>query len=607
VIPLDFQTALAGRYALERELGRGGMGIVYRARDLRLERVVAIKLLPRELAERPTARDRFLREARTAARLSHPHIVPIHAVEEIGEFVFFVMAFVDGETLGARIRRDGPLKGIEAARILREVAWALAYAHSQGVIHRDVKPENILLERDSGRALVADFGIARAVTSAPERAERAELVGTPEYMSPEQASGLPVDGRSDLYSLGVVGYYALTARLPFQGSTAAALVTQHVSKPPPSLEAPGAPRRFVEAIEGCLAKDPARRFQRGEELADAIGESLNARAELPVPIRAFLSESRAQAGLQYSAAFLVAAVLIPEGLIWLLNGAFAGNPPPMFRGSVEVIAGMLLSAAVISPIALVLRSARRFLKAGYQRSDIVDALSGELAQRREEQTFAAGKLGATGWERLMRGKMYASLGIAALSGTAAFVVSYPAVLIAFGAFGLASVSAVATGVAALAASRSRLDEAVERRVRFWKGRIGRLLFRIAGFGLKRRADAGAIDRSTETALGIAAVELFDALPADARRQLSDLPDAVRALEARIQRLRVNGRAAELQEALAALEMIRLDLLRLHGGAATVQGLTADLGAARQIGERVDAMLGGAFTYTHVPTGPRDPA
>src|SRR5882672_11629847 len=157
---IDFQTALAGRYSLERELGRGGMGIVYLARDLRLERVVAIKLLPPDRARATADRERFVREARTAAQLSHPHIIPIHAVEEVGDFVFFVMSFIDGETLGARVRRDGPLKPHDAARILREVAWALAYAHGQGVVHRDVKPDNILLEHGSGeggrgRALVA--------------------------------------------------------------------------------------------------------------------------------------------------------------------------------------------------------------------------------------------------------------------------------------------------------------------------------------------------------------------------------------------------------------------------------------------------------------------
>src|SRR5438067_739973 len=162
---LDFQSAIAGRYSLERELGRGGMGIVYLAREVRLDRPVAIKLLPPG-AHAAALKERFLREARTAAKLSHPHVVPIYAVEELDPFVFFAMAYVEGKTLGARVRQQGPLPPSEAAKMLREVAWALAYAHEQGIIHRDVKPDNILLEDATGRALVADFGIAGLVRDA---------------------------------------------------------------------------------------------------------------------------------------------------------------------------------------------------------------------------------------------------------------------------------------------------------------------------------------------------------------------------------------------------------------------------------------------------------
>src|SRR5438876_160971 len=197
---LAFQEAVAGRYSLERELGRGGMGVVYLAREVRLDRLVAIKLLPPELAAHAKLRERFVREARTAARLSHPYIVPIHAVDEAGSFVFYVMAYVDGETLAQRVASRGPLPPHDATRVLREVAWALAYAHSQGVVHRDIKPANILLERGTGRAMVTDFGIARLAAASGETAV-GELLGTPEYMSPEQAAGESVDGRSDLYSL----------------------------------------------------------------------------------------------------------------------------------------------------------------------------------------------------------------------------------------------------------------------------------------------------------------------------------------------------------------------------------------------------------------------
>ncbi len=213
---VGFQQALAGRYSLERELGRGGMGIVYLAREVRLDRLVAIKLLPPHLAAHAPLRERFLREARTAARLSQPNIVQIFSVDEVGGFVFFVMAYVNGETLAHRVATRGALAPAEAARILREVAWALAYAHAQGVVHRDVKPENILLEQGMGRALVADFGIAR-LAHASGKTGVGEVLGTPEFMSPEQIAGESVDGRSDLYSLGAVGYYALSGRPPFEG------------------------------------------------------------------------------------------------------------------------------------------------------------------------------------------------------------------------------------------------------------------------------------------------------------------------------------------------------------------------------------------------------
>ena len=217
---IALQEALAGRYSLQRELGRGGMGVVYLAHEVALDRPVALKLLPRPMAVDSTLRERFTREARTAAKLSQPNIVPIHAVDEVHDFVFFTMAYVEGETLGSVIRHGGPLQPCEAARILREVAWALAYAHGQGVIHRDIKPDNILLEAGSRRALVTDFGIAYR-RERPGITERGEVLGTAEFMSPEQASGETVDERSDIYSLGVVGYYALSGRLPFEGDTVA--------------------------------------------------------------------------------------------------------------------------------------------------------------------------------------------------------------------------------------------------------------------------------------------------------------------------------------------------------------------------------------------------
>ena len=193
----------------------------------------------------------------------------------------------------------------------------------------------------------------------------------------------------------------------------------------------------------------------------------------------------------------------------------------------------------------------------------------------------------------MRSKMYASLAIAAVTGASAAFVPYPATLVVFGLFGLSCATAVATGLAAVAASRSRLGDAEERGLKFWAGRVGRFLFALAGLRLGRSAPAVAAgDRPTEVALGLAAVELFEALPKETRQQLGDLPAVVRGLEERVRRSRGNGQEGRLAEALGALEVIRFDLLRLHGGVGTLDGLTADLSAARHIGEQVDALLEG---------------
>src|SRR4051812_40280384 len=177
---LRLQSALAGEYSIERELGRGGMGVVYLAREVRLAREVAIKVLPPALASTPGMREQFLREAQTAARLSHPNIVPIHRVDEADGCVYFVMAYVNGETLAERIRSRGPLPPHHGARILREVAWALTYAHSNGIIHRDIKAENILLERGTERALVTDFGIAGAAHASSLAAD-GQIAGSAHY------------------------------------------------------------------------------------------------------------------------------------------------------------------------------------------------------------------------------------------------------------------------------------------------------------------------------------------------------------------------------------------------------------------------------------------
>ncbi len=270
------RNALRGQYAIERELGRGGMGIVVLARDERLDRQVALKVLPPELALDADTRERFLREARMSAQLSHPNIVPVYRADEIGGFAFFAMGFVDGETLGDRIRDRGKLPAAEVVRLLREVAWALTYAHARGIVHRDVKPENILIERSSGRAIVTDFGIARADFN-PSLTQDGHVLGTVHYMSPEQSTGEPFDGRSDLYALGCVGFFALSGRLPFEGSSPQAILIAHATKQPPALRsvAPHVPAALATVIDRCLAKRPDDRYEP-EELFDALGKAFDA-------------------------------------------------------------------------------------------------------------------------------------------------------------------------------------------------------------------------------------------------------------------------------------------------------------------------------------------
>ncbi|MCE2942354.1 MAG: protein kinase domain-containing protein [Gemmatimonadota bacterium] len=265
--------AIGDRYDVVRELGRGALSVVYLGRDVRLDRPVAIKVLPPDVAFRPEVRARFLREAQTAARLAHPHVVPIYSVDDTAGVVSIVMAHVEGETLGGRLAREGPLPAADVARILREVADALGYAHAQGVIHRDVKPDNILLERGTGRALVTDFGIARAMEGGDQVTATGVAVGTPAYMSPEQAMGeRALDGRSDVYALGILGWQMLVGALPFQAASTPAMLLKHVGEPVPSAAArrPDAPPALVAIVERALAKKPDDRWPGARAMRDAL-------------------------------------------------------------------------------------------------------------------------------------------------------------------------------------------------------------------------------------------------------------------------------------------------------------------------------------------------
>jgi len=284
------QEALRHRYTLERELGRGGMAVVYLARDLRHDRLVALKVLLPSLAQ-SLGGERFLREIRTAARLQHPHVLSVHDSGDADGQLWFTMPYVEGETLRRRLEREGQLSLPDALRIAREVADGLDYAHRQGIIHRDVKPENILLSE--GHALVADFGISRGLAG-DETGEALTAtgmsVGTPHYMSPEQATGQRVDARTDVYALGAVLYEMLAGEPPFTGPTPQAVIAKrfHTDAVPLRAVRPSVPEPVERAVARALARVPTDRFASTAELA----AGLEAEPTTVSPVRASASHPR---------------------------------------------------------------------------------------------------------------------------------------------------------------------------------------------------------------------------------------------------------------------------------------------------------------------------
>jgi serine/threonine protein kinase/tetratricopeptide (TPR) repeat protein len=269
--------ALADRYRIERILGEGGMATVYLAMDLKHQRKVAVKVMRPELAEGLGA-ERFLREVGIAARLSHPHILPVHDSGSSDGILYYVMPLVEGESLPARLKRERQLPVEEALRLAREVAEALAYAHRQGIIHRDIKPANILISE--GHALVADFGIARATSDDGATLTGTGLaIGTPQYMSPEQASGEPnIDGRTDIYALGCVLYEMIAGEPPFTGPTAQAVISRSITEDPRPLTRtrPSLPPQVDAITMKALAKSPADRYQTAADFAAALSTAATA-------------------------------------------------------------------------------------------------------------------------------------------------------------------------------------------------------------------------------------------------------------------------------------------------------------------------------------------
>ena len=495
---IALQQALAGVYDIEEPLGRGGMALVYLARERRLDRRVALKVLLPDLAADETCRLRFLREARTIARLTHPNIVPIFTVEEMGGFVFFAMAYVAGETLSHRVANQGPLDPQQAGRLVSDIGAALDYAHARGIVHRDVKPDNILLDAFTGRALLSDFGIAhQSLARIPggmlgrPAAPRGHVVGTAAFMSPEQARGDVVDARSDIYSLGVVAYYALSGRLPFDAVTDDALLALHVAAPPPPLSAraPFVPPRLARIVDRCLSKAPWERFPDAAALVKAVAEAVGS-LPTPLAVRAFLVRSTHLEAPALIHAAITGVILLPA-----MVAAWASPTDPVLRA----MATGALIAALVLPVVVTIARVRRLLGAGHRREELVAALAARQARRREELAFVYGA-GPTSFERSLAWLARCALLVLGVTVAGAFgLFPVPDLLAPY----LPSVCLGAALIALLASivsrarTEQRTDPAGERSLRFWRGALGRAVFRIA--------------KSRPRAMAVAPVSILDRL------------------------------------------------------------------------------------------------
>ncbi|MBK7922218.1 MAG: serine/threonine protein kinase [Gemmatimonadetes bacterium] len=524
---------------------------------------------------------------------------------ERGGFVFFVMSYVEGETLGERLRTRGPLPPAEAARVLREVAWALAYAHGRGIVHRDVKPDNILLEAGTGRALVSDFGIASGGGAAGPDTDPGRRMGTAHFMSPEQAAGLPVDGRSDLYGLGVVGYLAVSGRLPFEvgdpaGAAGAAGGRSGARGGGAGARAAAIAGAGHRPVPGPRPRRPPRR-RRGA--GGGAGPAPETRPALPPTLRAWLGARNPLLVPYLGWAGMFGTLTLANLIAWV-----TGNRPD---GPADIVFLAAIAAAPLLPVVgYHLNQARRQFRAGHTLADLRAALEVARRERAEREAVSREAEEPVG-HRLLRAATVASAtwGAVTLGLLLAEVVherTMGARWIVLPLLSTLLFSAVSNALdVQFIPDRLRRWWQTGVRERLWHSRVGEWLARRLGAPERSRAVGGGVFRATEVALGVAASELFAALPAATRAQLAGLPATVAALEARAQEARAEleqlaararagdaavlaarQRAAQayLADSVAALEGVRLDLLRLHANASDLAPLTTLLEAARQLGE-----------------------
>ena len=495
-----------------------------------------------------------------------------------------------------------------------------------------MKPDNILIEAGSGRALVTDFGIAH-VGSESGMTSVGEILGTVEFMSPEQAAGDPVDARSDLYSLGVVGHYMVSGQLPFEGATAAATLAKQITQPAPHLSSVSqeVPSDLAHAMDRCLFKDPDERFADGEELAGALSRALEVRRDVPAPVRMFVERNQKSS---------TALATISLGAAWLMIFPIAGGILGWGWGWGDFAATVFMTVVTVAlaatPSLILTHTARRLLRSGYGYDDLIRELRGDIELRRED---LASQHGPPTWiDRWARKLTYG--GAALFLGWVGLIPFVPDRIIQLIALAIVlpgSMTLIGAGLVGGLSHQIRTALPGERWFKFWKSRVGRWLFKLAGVRLGSVQSGGVPYRPTEMAIGMAADQLYEGLQKDVQNSFKELPAVVRALERDAERMRarvneLNGvlnriendealgrsgtaaaapgvsdkreslgaevRAARdaaeqrLSEAVAALETIRLELLRLHAGAGSVASMTADLTSARELSEDIGRLFEG---------------
>lgn len=587
------------------------MGTVWLARDIRLDRLVAIKVLHPQLAADADARARFVTEARLAARLAHPNVVPVFAVDADHDPPLIVMALIDGESVAERLATRGAMPVGQVDRLLREMGWALGYAHAAGVIHRDITPANILLETATGRALLADFGLATVT----EHLDAAPVFGTPGYLAPEVIRGESAGPASDIYALGVVAYTLLAGRPPFVAESTGELLARHLVATPPPLAplAPGAPRRLVELVESCLAKDPADRPADADALLARLARAPESITIAPPLATWFSRWSR------FRPIYAIAAPVL--GLqSWLLVWGYFGSGRTSFL--VAALLSTIASFTAIPIAAHLLAEAaalRRLRRHGFDIEDIRAAWP--------HWTEHLERVRARDGLRPLAGRVIFDLTVV---GAVALFITF-AIVIPFLPFwvGEADSSGVAGALMSMAstvylgvmtglgigfispgiriAPAGRIRGAMRK---LWDTRLASTVTWLAGLGQRERlATTGTLHRHTELVLGLAIEEVWRGLPRALQLEIGeDVPEVAGTLRHGAEELRAladrmreveSGLGSEdpelaalvaerervethQRDSVATLERIRLQLLRVASERRGTAALTGHLERARAL-------------------------